>query len=192
MTWLPNTLTISRALLLWPIMILLSSPQDANTYQGCFGLFLVAALTDLIDGWTARRLGCQSSLGAFLDPLADKIFTNILLVFLASHFPDWISLWLVLLLLAREFAVQGLRSMGPCVGVVIRTEWLSKLKTFFQLVAAGAVLVGLGWKDLTSLARGTALVGLVLALIAGYVSMAMIFVRNLDIWSRRPLTMETR
>lgn len=192
MTWIPNTLTFIRVLMLLPIMILLSSVQDATTYQWCFALFLVAALTDLIDGWAARHLHCESSLGAFLDPLADKILTNVLLVFLASRLPDWISLWLVLLLLGREFAVQGFRSMALCVGVLIRTELVSKLKTFFQLVAAGAVLVGLGWDELTDLARSVALLSLVLALIAGYASMAMIFIRNLDLWSRHPLKMEVR
>lgn len=192
MTWLPNSLTVLRILLVVPVMILLSKAQDAATYQWCFTLFLSAALTDLVDGWVARYLQCESTLGAFLDPLADKILSNVLLVFLASHFPDWISLWLVLLLLAREFAVQGFRSMAPCVGVVIRTELLSKLKTFFQLVAAGAVMVGLGWENLATIARPAAQLSLVLALVAGYVSMTMIFIRNTDIWSRRPRELEVR
>ena len=192
MTWLPNSLTVSRILLLVPVMILLSKAQDAATYQWCFALFLGTALTDLVDGWVARHLQCESTLGAFLDPLADKILSNVLLVFLASRFPDWISLWLVLLLLAREFAVQGFRSMAPCVGVLIRTERLSKLKTFFQLVAAGAVMVGLGWEALAAIARPVALLSLVLALVAGYVSMMMLFIRNLDLWSRRPVKLEVR
>lgn len=192
MTWLPNFLTISRIIMLLPIMILLAISENAGTYQAAFGLFLIAGLTDLVDGWAARQLNCVSNVGAFLDPLADKIMSNVLLVFLACRYPDWISFWMVLLLLAREFAVQGFRSMAPCVGVVIRTELLSKLKTLFQLVAAGAVMAGLGWQSLEGLARIVAMTGLALALLSGYVSMTMIFIRNADLWSRRPLDMEPR
>lgn len=188
MTWLPNFLTVSRIILLLPVMGLLS----ASTYRLAFGLFLVAALTDLVDGWAARRLNCVSNVGAFLDPLADKIMSNVLLVFLACRYPDWIPLWMVLLLLAREFAVQGFRSMAPCLGVVIRTELLSKLKTLFQLIAAGAAMAGLGWDSLAGIAPAVALISLVLALASGYISMATIFIRNVDLWSRRPLDMEPR
>ena len=173
-------------------MALLASAKDTGDYRLAFGLFMIAALTDLVDGWTARRFDCVSNVGAFLDPLADKVMSNVLLVFLACHFPEWISLWLVLLLLAREFAVQGFRSMAPCVGVVIKTELLSKLKTLFQLISAGAVIVGLAWGELSDLARYVAQISLLLALLSGYVSMMTIFARNVDLWSRQPLDMESR
>jgi CDP-diacylglycerol--glycerol-3-phosphate 3-phosphatidyltransferase len=192
MTWLPNLLTLSRILLLLPVMGLLAATDDASAYRWAFALFLVAGLTDLVDGWAARRLNCVSNVGAFLDPLADKIMSNVLLVFLACRYPAWIPLWMVLLLLAREFAVQGFRSMAPCLGVVIRTELLSKLKTLFQLIAAGAVIAGLGWENLAPIAAPVALAALALALASGYISMATIFIRNADLWSRRPLDMESR
>jgi CDP-diacylglycerol--glycerol-3-phosphate 3-phosphatidyltransferase len=193
MTWLPNFLTVSRIFLLLPVIgLLATTAASASTYRFAFALFLVASLTDLVDGWAARRLNCVSNVGAFLDPLADKIMSNVLLVFLTCRYPNWIPLWMVLLLLAREFAVQGFRSMAPCLGVVIRTELLSKLKTLFQLIAAGAVMAGLGWESLAGIAQPVALISLILALASGYVSMTMIFVRNVDLWSRRPLDMESR
>jgi CDP-diacylglycerol--glycerol-3-phosphate 3-phosphatidyltransferase len=192
MTWLPNFLTLSRIILLLPVMVLLATAEDAVTYRLAFALFMIAALTDLVDGWAARHWHCVSNVGAFLDPLADKIMSNVLLVFLACRYPAWISLWMVLLLLAREFAVQGFRSMAPCMGVMIRTELLSKLKTLFQLIAAGAVIAGLGWKNLEVIAMPLALTSLILALASGYVSMTLIFIRNTDLWSRRPLDMESR
>jgi CDP-diacylglycerol--glycerol-3-phosphate 3-phosphatidyltransferase len=192
MTWLPNFLTLSRIILLLPVMGLLATAESAAAFQLAFVLFLIAALTDLVDGWAARHWHCVSNVGAFLDPLADKIMSNVLLVFLACRYPAWISLWMVLLLLAREFAVQGFRSMAPCLGVMIRTELLSKLKTLFQLVSVGAVMAGLGWKNLEPLAMQVALTSLALALAAGYISMTMIFFRNADLWSRRPLDMEPR
>lgn len=192
MKWLPNFLTILRIILVFPIMLLLVSAHEAITYQFVFALFLIAALTDLLDGWLARHLECVSNVGAFLDPLADKIMSNVLLVFLSCRYPEIIPLWMVLLLLAREFAVQGFRSMAPCMGVVIRTELLSKLKTFFQLMALGSVLIGLGWGSLADIARYVALISLILALVSGYVSMTMIFIRNSDLWSRQPLDMQSR
>lgn len=192
MKWLPNFLTILRIILVLPVMLLLVSAHEAITYQLVFFLFLTAALTDLLDGWLARYLECVSNVGAFLDPLADKIMSNVLLVFLSCRYPEIIPLWMVLLLLAREFAVQGFRSMAPCMGVVIRTELLSKLKTFFQLMALGSVLIGLGWGSLADIARYVALISLILALVSGYVSMTMIFIRNSDLWSRQPLDMQSR
>ncbi|MFI3178035.1 MAG: CDP-diacylglycerol--glycerol-3-phosphate 3-phosphatidyltransferase [Methylococcaceae bacterium] len=192
MKWLPNFLTVLRIILVFPVMLLLVSAHEAITYQLVFFLFLTAALTDLLDGWLARHLECVSNVGAFLDPLADKIMSNVLLVFLSCRYPEIIPLWMVLLLLAREFAVQGFRSMAPCMGVVIRTELLSKLKTFFQLMALGSVLIGLGWGSLADIARYVALISLILALVSGYVSMTMFFIRNSDLWSRQPLNMQSR
>ena len=192
MKWLPNFLTVLRIILVFPVMLLLVSAHEAITYQLVFFLFLTAALTDLLDGWLARHLECVSNVGAFLDPLADKIMSNVLLVFLSCRYPEIIPLWMVLLLLAREFAVQGFRSMAPCMGVVIRTELLSKLKTFSQLMALGSVLIGLGWGSLADIARYVALISLILALVSGYVSMTMIFIRNSDLWSRQPLDMQSR
>ena len=192
MKWLPNFLTVLRIILVFPVMLLLVSAHEAITYQLVFFLFLTAALTDLLDGWLARHLECVSNVGAFLDPLADKIMSNVLLVFLSCRYPEIIPLWMVLLLLAREFAVQGFRSMAPCMGVIIGTELLSKLKTFFQLMALGSVLIGLGWGSLADIARYVALISLILALVSGYVSMTMIFIRNSDLWSRQPLDMQSR
>ena len=192
MRWLPNVLTASRLVLLLPVMGLLATAQGAVSYRLAFGLFLVAALTDILDGWAARRLRSVNNIGMFFDPLADKVMANVLLVFLACRYPAWLPLWMVLLLLAREFAVQGFRSMAPCVGVVIRTGRLSKLKLVFQLIAAGALLVGLGWQELAGIARAVAWISLALALVAGYVSMIAIFSRNADLWSRPALEMEQR
>ena len=192
MRWLPNVLTASRLVLLLPVMALLAMGHDVSSYRLAFGLYLIAALTDTLDGWAARRLQCVSNIGTFFDPLVDKMMANVLLVFLACRYPDWIPLWMILLLLAREFAVQGFRSMAPCVGVVIRTELLSKLKLVFQLVAAGALLVGLGWQGLAGIAKPVAWTSLALALASGYVSMIAIFRRNVDLWSRPALEMELR
>jgi CDP-diacylglycerol--glycerol-3-phosphate 3-phosphatidyltransferase len=192
MTWIPNLLTASRLVLLLPMMWLLAADGDAALRWWAFALFLGAALTDFLDGWSARRLGCASNLGTFFDPLADKVFANVLLVFLACRYPQWVPLWVVLLLLAREFAVQGFRSMAPCRGVVIGTGRVSKLKLVFQLAAAGTALAGLGWQEAAGILRWATWLALGLALVSGLGSMLGLFWRNADLWHRPALPMEVR
>ena len=191
MTWLPNLLTASRLLLLVPIMALLAAGGTAAAWWA-LGLFLLASATDFLDGWLARRLGCASNLGVFLDPLADKVFANILLVYLACRRPDWVPLWMVLLLLGREFAVQGFRSMAPCVGVVISTGQLNKLKLVFQLIACGTAVGGLAWTQLAPLLQPVTWLALALALASGLWSMFTLFRDNADLWRRTPIVMEQR
>lgn len=192
MKQIPNLITLFRLALLLPILLLLALSPGERAFQGAFALFGIAALLDAADGWVARRWNCTSPAGAFLDPLTDKITCILLLVFLACRYPDWVSLWLVLPLIAREFAVQGFRSLAPCAGVLLRTDQLSKVKTLFQLISIGAVLAGLGWENLAGIAFPAAQIFLLLAVGSGCLSLVMIFIRNADLWSRRPLPMEMR
>ncbi len=191
MRWVPNALTLSRPVLLLPMMLLLAL-GGATGARWSLGLFLLASVTDFFDGWLARRLDCASNLGVFLDPLADKVFANVLLVFLAARHPDWVPLWVVLLLIAREFAVQGFRSMAPCVGVVIGTGQLNKLKLVFQLSACGTALGGLAWPAAAQVLKPLTWAALALALAAALWSMFTLFRDNADLWRRAPLTMERR
>jgi CDP-diacylglycerol--glycerol-3-phosphate 3-phosphatidyltransferase len=192
MKQIPNLITLFRLALLLPILLLLALSSGEIAFQRAFALFGIAAFLDAADGWVARRWNGTSPAGAFLDPLTDKITCTLLLVFLACRHPDRVSLWLVLPLIAREFAVQGFRSLGPCAGVLLRTDRLSKVKTLFQLISIGAVLAGLGWGDLAGIACPAAQISLLLAVGSGYLSLVIIFIRNADLWSRRPLPMEIR
>lgn len=192
MSSIPHLLTASRLLLLLPILALLIGGGSAEAHWVAFGLFLLAGVTDFLDGWAARRIGSASNIGTFFDPLADKIFANLLLVFLACEHPDWIPVWMVLLLLGREFAVQGFRSMTPCLGVVISTGRISKLKLVFQLIATGTALAGLGWEAAGPVLQPATWLALALALATGLWSMLSLFWSNADLWTRAPLRMEQR
>jgi len=189
--WIPHLLTLSRILLLPPVMLLLQLDTPAAPWWA-LGLFLAASLTDALDGWAARRLGCTGNIGIFLDPLADKVFANVLLVYLACQRPDWIPLWAALLLLAREFAVQGFRSMAPCLGVVLRTGQMNKWKLVFQLVAAGTTIGGLAWGAAAFMLQPLTWIATGLALYTGIGSMLVLFRDNRDLWRREPLRMEQR
>jgi CDP-diacylglycerol--glycerol-3-phosphate 3-phosphatidyltransferase len=173
-------------------MWLLAARTSPGAAWLAFALFLVAASTDALDGWAARRLGCASKVGVFLDPLADKVFAKALLIFLACRLPQWVPLWLVLLLVARECVVQGCRSMAPCVGVVIRTGALNKLKLVFQLVAVGCALAGQGWAEMAEILRGATWISLGLALASAYVTMFTLLRDNADLWVRPAIPMEIR
>jgi len=192
MCWIPNLLTLSRLILLLPILGLLAYGTGSGAYWAALALFLLAAWTDALDGWAARRLGCAGHIGLFLDPLVDKVFANVLLIDLAFRLPDWVPLWLVVLLVAREFVVQGVRSMAPCVGVVIRTAELNKLKLVFQLVAVGTALAGQAWADMAGILKWATWIGLGLALASAYVSMYTLLRDNADLWHRAAIPMEVR
>ena len=191
MTSLPNLLTGTRLLLILPIMALLAWGGTTAAWWA-LALFLVASATDFLDGWLARRLDCASNLGTFLDPLADKVFANILLVYFACERPEWVPLWIVLILLGREFAVQGFRSLAPCVGVVISTGQLNKLKLVFQLIAAGTATGGLAWAEAAPVLKPITWLALALALGSGIWSMITLFRDNADLWQRTSLVMEQR
>ncbi len=190
---LPNLLTASRLILLFPLMALLSVPRPA-AHRLAFALFVLAAVTDFLDGWTARRFHAESNIGIFFDPLVDKVFANVLLVYLGLRFPAWVPAPLLLSLLAREFVVQGFRSMAPCKGVVLRTRRLSKLKFVFQTLCIAAVLLGVGTNAAAprELWRAIAQANLAAALFFGYLSMGLLLWRNHDLWRRPTVPMEQR
>jgi CDP-diacylglycerol--glycerol-3-phosphate 3-phosphatidyltransferase len=126
---IPNLLTFGRILVI-PIVLLL---LDRGTPEDCLLAALVysaAALTDLIDGWLARKLNIVSMLGKFLDPLADKLLVMAVLVYMVpmGRMPEWA----VVLLLAREISVTGLRGIASSEGVVIAAGDDGKTKTALQ------------------------------------------------------------
>lgn len=102
------------------------------------GLFVVAALTDLMDGYYARKYGIITGFGKFMDPLADKILVSSALIsFIAL---GYVSPLPVMLIIGREFAITGLRLLAAYRGVVISPSWWAKVKTFMQLTVVGLIL----------------------------------------------------
>ena len=103
------------------------------------GLFLVAALTDMIDGYYARKFGIITGFGRFMDPLADKILVSSALIsFIAL---DYVSPLPVMLIIGREFLITGLRLLAAYSSVVIPPTWWAKVKTFTQISLVGLVLI---------------------------------------------------
>jgi CDP-diacylglycerol--glycerol-3-phosphate 3-phosphatidyltransferase len=102
------------------------------------GLFVIAALTDLADGYYARKFGIVTGFGKFMDPLADKILvSSALIAFIALSV---VSPLPVMLIIGREFSITGLRLLAAYRGVVIPPSWWAKVKTFLQLTIVGLIL----------------------------------------------------
>jgi CDP-diacylglycerol--glycerol-3-phosphate 3-phosphatidyltransferase len=135
----PNLLTMARIAAIPFFVWLLDSPTPVRGFWACI-VFTAAAITDVLDGYLARKLGVVSVLGKFLDPLADKLIVMAALVWMVPM--GRIAAWVVVMLLAREFIVTGLRSVAASEGVVISAGQDGKTKTALQMIGIVALLLG--------------------------------------------------
>jgi len=129
---LPNLLTLSR-ILLAPVFMTLFLIENVYCRYAAFLVFLVAALTDLLDGWLARRAGVVTGFGKFMDPLADKILTSTALITLLTVRLPFVYGWMVMAIVGREILITGLRAVAAYRGLVIPPSQAAKAKTFFQM-----------------------------------------------------------
>lgn len=133
----PNKLTLLR-IIIAPIFMYFFLLDSFYMRLVALGLFVVAALTDLADGYIARRYGIITGFGKFMDPLADKILVSCALVsFIALKY---VSPLPVIMIIGREFSITGLRLLAAYRGVVIPPTWWAKCKTFLQLTVVGVVI----------------------------------------------------
>lgn len=137
---LPNSITVIRMAAI-PVILLLPLFPGPSGSRAVAWIFIVAATTDLLDGWLARRGQQVTRTGKLLDPLVDKLLvTTSLIVLLAiDRIPIW-CLPLVVVIIGRELAVTGLRSIASVDGRVMPARFSGKLKTLVQNVAIGALL----------------------------------------------------
>jgi CDP-diacylglycerol---glycerol-3-phosphate 3-phosphatidyltransferase len=129
---LPNTLTVLRILLV-PVVVVALLDETPNGDAIAAGVFALAALTDTLDGYIARSRGAITTFGKLMDPIADKLLVTASLVALVSL--ERLDAWIAMVIIAREFAVTGLRGVAAEQGVVIQASWLGKLKTMLQVAA---------------------------------------------------------
>jgi len=133
----PNKLTLLR-IVIAPVFMYFFLIDSFPMRLVALGLFVLAALTDLADGYYARKYGIITGFGKFMDPLADKILVSSALIsFIALRY---VSPLPVILIIGREFSITGLRLLAAYRGVVISPSRWAKVKTFLQLTIVGAVL----------------------------------------------------
>lgn len=135
---LPNMITIGRLFLIPPVLMLIDKTDPWRCVWATL-LFMLASLLDLLDGWLARRSGLVTVFGKFVDPLADKIMVAAVLVYLVAD--DRVPAWLVVLLLTRDFYINGLRSLASSENIVIAASQGGKAKTALQMTGICFVLV---------------------------------------------------
>jgi CDP-diacylglycerol--glycerol-3-phosphate 3-phosphatidyltransferase len=149
-TNLPNKITIGRVVMIFIFLIAcnvdesIADPAEKQLFRAIgLGFAILAGLTDLLDGWMARRYQVVTDFGKLMDPLADKIFMATTFIVLVSKgiLPGWVAV----IVLSREFLVTGLRLLATNKGEVIPADTTGKLKTFLQmmfLVLGGVIWVG--------------------------------------------------
>ncbi len=134
---LPNLLTIFRIILI-PVFVIILLVKIPYGDIIAAGVFIVAALTDSLDGYLARKWKQVTTLGIILDPLADKMLITAALISLVEL--GRLSGWIAIVILAREFAVTGLRTLKAEEGIIIPASSLGKIKTITQIVAVVLVI----------------------------------------------------
>jgi CDP-diacylglycerol---glycerol-3-phosphate 3-phosphatidyltransferase len=148
---LPNKITISRIILIpifvvlmlirieeWGDITILGATMPVTHLLGAI-IFIIAAVTDWIDGYYARKLNLVTNMGKFLDPLADKLLVSAALIVLVEL--QMAPSWIVIIIISREFAVTGLRLVLAGEGEVVAANMLGKIKTWAQIVAISALLL---------------------------------------------------
>jgi CDP-diacylglycerol--glycerol-3-phosphate 3-phosphatidyltransferase len=136
---LANNLTLIRIVIVPILIVLFLYSTNKTSCLIAALLFALAALTDWLDGYIARKQNLITSLGQFLDPLADKLLVSVTLIMLVSL--DRVPAWMVIIIIAREVAITGLRIAAAREGMVIASSKWAKYKTAFQLVATEGLLI---------------------------------------------------
>ena len=138
---LPNKLTVLRVVLI-PVFLaaLFFAPEPMNRY-GAVLIVVIASLTDLLDGKIARKYNMVTNFGKFMDPLADKLLVMSALVSMVAL--EDLPAWVVIVILAREFAITGFRTLAVEAGIVLAASWWGKVKTTVQMIMIIVVLLDL-------------------------------------------------
>lgn len=129
---LANKLTIGRVVLI-PIFMYFLLANTKNSHSIALAIFVLAAITDALDGHVARSRNLITKFGKFMDPLADKLLVSAALIGFTEL--GLISSWITFIILAREFAITGLRVLAASEGITIAASWWGKIKTISQMTA---------------------------------------------------------
>lgn len=135
---LANKITLIRVLLVPVFVIVLYSDLQYSTYIAA-AIFIIASLTDTLDGYIARSRNLVTNFGKFVDPLADKVLVSAAFISLVEI--GKVPAWVVILIITREFTITGFRILAASEGVTIAASSLGKIKTITQLVAIIALLI---------------------------------------------------
>ena len=131
---LPNKLTVLRVILILPFVVFMLVPiwGDTLSMYAAVAIFIIASLTDLLDGKIARKYNLVTNFGKFMDPLADKLLVAAALICLTAN--GRLHAWISIIIISREFIISGFRLVASDNGIVIAASYWGKFKTTFQMV----------------------------------------------------------
>jgi CDP-diacylglycerol--glycerol-3-phosphate 3-phosphatidyltransferase len=150
---LPNSITMSRIVMI-PLLLWILTPHFPWQGHGAQELtaavlFVLASITDGLDGYLARKRGQVTTLGMLLDPIADKIMVTSALIALVAYsnpaHPAVVKVWIAVVIIGREFLISGLRSIASSEGFTIEASDLGKLKTFIQIFSVVSAILAHHW-----------------------------------------------
>lgn len=138
---LPNCLSLLRVAII-PVIVYLLTDEGRAAAAVAGGLFFLACLSDFFDGYLARRAGSTTTLGKYLDPLADKLMVAAALIMLVGMDREpKVATWMVVVMVARDMAVTGLRAIASSEGLTVAAGELGKYKTIFQMFALHGLII---------------------------------------------------
>jgi len=164
---IPNALTVLRIVVIPVLFLLLLSPGPVGSLV-IAALFVLAALTDILDGYLARKYHIETVVGKFLDPIADKLIINAAMILMIPI--GRIPAWIVVIIIMRDFIVDGIRSIASSDGLIIQASALAKQKTLCQNFAVSALMIHYPLFGADAHAVGIVIlyVALVLSLLSGF------------------------
>ena len=151
---LPNSITLARISIVPFLFFLLLSPGPFWSLT-LAALFVLAALTDFLDGYIARKYNLINAMGKFLDPLADKLIVNTAMILMIPI--GRIDAWIVVIIIMRDLIVDGIRSIASSEGIYIQASVLGKQKTVAQIIAVTALMIHYPFLGLDAHLVGTAI-----------------------------------
>ena len=148
---LPNYITLTRIAAIPLLIWILCSPRFASEQSEreilASAVFILASITDGIDGYLARRRGQITTMGMLLDPLADKLLIAAAFITLVQFNPALVPAWMAMVIIGREFLVSGLRSIAASEGFTIQASELGKFKMLVQIISVVAVILARRWHE---------------------------------------------
>lgn len=182
----PNVLTTMRVIMIIPFVIVLLGGNAGWFGDGMFvpsmvalGIFVVACITDFLDGRIARKYHLVTNFGKFMDPLADKVLVSSGLICMVAM--ERIPAWVVIIIMAREFIISGFRLVASDAGIVIAASYWGKFKTTFQMILVVMAIVDLSaWVPYYNIA----------VTVVMYIALALAVISLIDyIWKNRQVIM---
>ncbi len=178
---LPNKLTIFRVILIpFFVVFLLLDPENQMYRYIADAIFIVASLTDMLDGKIARKYNLVTNFGKFMDPLADKLLVCSAMICLIAT--GQLAAWIVIVIIAREFIISGFRLVASDNGIVIAASYWGKFKTVFQMAMTIVLILNIDHPIM-----------LLLGQILTYIALALTVISLIDyVWKNKSVLKEQK